>query len=224
MRIALQKGIYYGMIPNLSMDLNPDKLMTDRIFSQMLQKHFGISLVTDRSSLTLADYERLMTSIRTSYSYQIFQALNAPDDASSSQIEASSAGSRLSNVDNYYLLEEVYNLLQNNYLDTKKLDQRNLIYGATEGLVKELGDPYTVFFRPDISTDFTNSLNSEIVGIGVIIDIDSQGLLLVNDVVRHSPAEKAGIVAGDRITKIDNTLVDTKDGITDEITRLRGKK
>jgi C-terminal processing protease CtpA/Prc len=61
--------------------------------------------------------------------------------------------------------------------------------------VNEIGDEYTRFFRPDASTDFKNTLDGNIVGIGVIIDVDAQGSLLVTDVVRHSPAEKAGIVA-----------------------------
>ncbi len=57
--------------------------------------------------------------------------------------------------------------------------------------MNELGDEYTRFFRPDASTDFKNSLDGNIVGIGVIIDIDARGSLLITDIVRHSPAEKA---------------------------------
>lgn len=45
----------------------------------------------------------------------------------------------------------------------------------------------------------------------------------MTDVVHHSPAEKAGIVAGDRIIRIDDVAVTTDDGIIDDIARLRGK-
>jgi C-terminal processing protease CtpA/Prc len=41
-------------------------------------------------------------------------------------------------------------------------------------MVDELGDQYTKFFRPDASTDFQNSLDGTIVGIGVIIEVDAQ--------------------------------------------------
>ncbi len=68
--------------------------------------------------------------------------------------------------------------------------------------MNELGDEHTKFFRPDASTDFRNTLDGNIVGIGVIVDVDARGSLLITDVVRHSPADKAGIVAGDRIIKI----------------------
>lgn len=89
--------------------------------------------------------------------------------------------------------------------------------------MNELGDQHTKFFRPDASTDFRNSLDGNIVGIGVIIDVDAQGSLLITDVIRHSPADKAGLLAGDKIVKIDNTTVITEDGIADDIGRLRGK-
>ena len=41
--------------------------------------------------------------------------------------------------------------------------------------------------------------------------------------IRHSPADKAGLIAGDKIIKIDNNPVITEDGIADDIGRLRGK-
>jgi len=88
-------------------------------------------------------------------------------------------------------------------------------------MVSELGDQYTKFFRPDASTDFHNSLDGNIVGIGVVIEVDSQGYLSVTDVISHSPAEKAGIFPKDRIIQIDGQNVSTKDGISDDILRLR---
>lgn len=90
--------------------------------------------------------------------------------------------------------------------------------------MNELGDQHTRFFRPDASTDFKNSLDGNIVGIGVIIDIDARGSLLITDIVRHSPAEKAGLVAGDYITRINDIAVTTADGIIDDVARLRGKE
>jgi carboxyl-terminal processing protease len=89
--------------------------------------------------------------------------------------------------------------------------------------VNELGDQHTKFFRPDASTDFKNSLDGNIVGIGVIIDIDATGSLTITDVIRHSPAEKAGLVSGDKITHVDGIVVSTTDGIIDDIARLRGR-
>ena len=62
------------------------------------------------------------------------------------------------------------------------------------------------------------------MGIGVIVDVDTKGSLLVTDVIAHSPAEKAGIVPKDRIVGIEGIPVTTEDGIDDDIFRLRGKE
>lgn len=59
------------------------------------------------------------------------------------------------------------------------------------------------------------------MGIGVIIDVDAKGSLLITDVINHSPAEKAGVHAKDRIVGIDGIPVTTEDGIEDDILRLR---
>lgn len=40
LRAALQKAIYYGMLPNSAVELNPDREMSDRAFSQLLRRHF----------------------------------------------------------------------------------------------------------------------------------------------------------------------------------------
>lgn len=223
LRTALQKAIYYGMLPNTAMALDPDRPMSDRAFSQLLRKHFGVRLPSDDTLLTQEDYETFMVPLRTSFAYRVLQLLNTPESTMVSE-EVTPSESRFSNADNYYLLEQVYSVLKDNYLSEEKFNQADLIYGATEGLVNELGDSHTRFFRPDASTDFKNSLDGTIVGIGVIIDVDAHGSLLITDVIRHSPAEKAGIVAGDRITRINDIAVTTEDGIVEEIGFLRGRE
>ena len=223
LKLALQKGIYYKMIPNVATELNPDSPMDDRSFTLMLQRHFGIHIYADRSPLTASDYEAYMATLRDSFSYKLIQALNA-DTSSSPAANTTPTALSLSTANNYYILDGVYSLLQNNYLRSNTLDQTDLIYGATEGMVNELGDPYTKFFRPVASTDFHQSLDGDLIGIGVIVDVDSTGSLLIDDVISHSPAEKSGILPGDKITKIDDHIVKTDDGIADEIALLRGKE
>lgn len=222
LRGALQRAIYYDMLPNSAVKLSPDAPMSDRTFSQLLRRHFWTRITADESSLTMADYERYMESIRSSFSYRIMGLLNAPQD-SLPTVEISSNTSKLSQSNNYYLLENIYSILQENYLRGQKFSEADLIYGAAEWLVNELGDQHTRFFRPDASTDFKNTLDGNIVGIGVIIDVDANGSLTVTDVIRHSPAEKAGLTGGDKIIKIDGRAVSTADGIVDDIARLRGQ-
>ncbi len=219
LRGALQRAIYYDMLPNTASTLQPDTPMSDRSFSQLLRHHFWTRIATDDSQLTLEDYERFMATIRTSFAYRTLRLMNTPVENTAPV--AAPSESKLSQADNYYLLENIYNLLQQNYLRGEKFNETELIYGAAEWLVNELGDQHTKFFRPDASTDFKNSLDGNIVGIGVIIDIDAQGSLIITDVIRHSPAEKSGLVSGDKIIKVDGIPVVTENGIVDDIARLR---
>ena len=222
LRTALQKAIYYDMLPNSAVEITPDREMTDRAFAQLLRRHFGVRLSGDESPLTQSDYDALMVTIRASFAYRLLRLMNDPEDTPA-QADTIPESSKLSNANNYYLLEKIYSILQENYLKGDKFKDSELIYWAAEWLVNELGDQHTKFFRPDASTDFRNSLDGNIVGIGVVIDVDAQGSLLITDVIRHSPADKAGLLAGDKIVKIDNTTVTTEDGIADDIGRLRGK-
>lgn len=229
LRNALQKGIYYGMLPNLSTELHPDAPMTDRAFAKMLQKDFWLVITADLSELTFTDYENLMKNVRNGFAYKVIKSLATPTKienpvpTTETDVNFSSA-SRLPTADNFYVLESVYSLLQDNYLRSSTLDQKELIYAATEGMVNELGDQYTKFFRPDASADFHNSLDGTVVGIGVVIEVDPQGYLSVTDVIRAGPADKAGILPKDRIIQINGINVSTKDGIADDIGNLRGKE
>jgi hypothetical protein len=130
LRGALQRGIYYEMLPNSAATLHPDEPMNDRAFSQLLRRHFGTRIASDNSLLTLDDYERFMTSIRTSFAYSVLRLLNTPE--ANTAPATVSRESKLSQADNYYLLENIYNLLQQNYLRGEKFNQAELIYGAAE--------------------------------------------------------------------------------------------
>lgn len=136
LRSALQRGIYYGMIPNTSTELDPDRPMNDRSFAQLLKKHFGLEISTDLSPLTLLDYHQYMSSVRISYAYQLIQELNKGvvkgTDESVVTHNSAPEGDRLSTADNYHLLDSVYSILHDNYLKSKSINERDLIYGATE--------------------------------------------------------------------------------------------
>ena len=58
----------------------------------------------------------------------------------------------------------------------------------------------------------------------MLLDNDSKDALLIKEVIKGSPAEKAGLQLQDKIIKIDGVMVNTNDGIEDEILRLRGKE
>lgn len=131
LRVALQKGIYYGMLPNSAVDLNPDREMTDRAFSQLLRRHFGVRMASDDSVMTQSDYDTFMATIRLSFAYRLLHLMNTPEETIT-QTESVPESSKLSNANNYYLLERIYSILQESYLKGEKFNESELIYGAAE--------------------------------------------------------------------------------------------
>ncbi|MEK7081634.1 MAG: S41 family peptidase [Patescibacteria group bacterium] len=79
------------------------------------------------------------------------------------------------------------------------------VYGAIEGLAKSLGDPYTVFFPPEESKAFETEINGQFEGVGMELGI-KDNILSVVAPLKGTPAFRAGIKAGDKIIKINDTL------------------
>ncbi|MBI5729473.1 MAG: S41 family peptidase [Candidatus Magasanikbacteria bacterium] len=77
-----------------------------------------------------------------------------------------------------------------------------LFYGALQGLVYGLGDPYSVFFPPAPAAEFTKSLAGEFGGIGAEIGNKNNQLMVIAP-LPDTPAERAGLRPADRILAID---------------------
>lgn len=123
----------------------------------------------------------------------------------------------------FSLFWDVLDRLEQKFVDQDKLiDKRKLVYGAIEGMVNSLDDPYTVFLPPEESKKFQEQINGSFGGVGIEIGIRKE-LLTVIAPIKGTPAEKAGILAADVIIKINDK--DTA-GITVEeaVTQIRGKR
>lgn len=89
--------------------------------------------------------------------------------------------------------------------DVNKKEMEEMMY---MGLVSGLGDPYTSYIPADNLQDFIDDAKGEFVGIGIeYTKTVSDNAVLVASVVEGSPAEKAGLLPNDRITKIDGESV-----------------
>ncbi|MBI1961326.1 MAG: S41 family peptidase, partial [Parcubacteria group bacterium] len=119
------------------------------------------------------------------------------------------------------LFTQVWGLLKKQYVD-QPVSETKLFYGALQGMVASLDDPYSVFLEPQISEEFTESLNGRFEGIGAEIALKREQLTVVAP-LDGSPAEAAGLKARDVITDIDGES--TQDLTLDEaVNRIRGEK
>jgi carboxyl-terminal processing protease len=119
----------------------------------------------------------------------------------------------------YRELDEIYSVLQDNY--DGEIDQKSLIDGAKKGMVAGLGDPYTQYFTRVDAKEFNEDLEGEFFGVGIELDNKDGGIVIV-DVLDGTPAEKAGLLAGDYIIKVDDT--DVADWASEEAVKvIRGE-
>lgn len=95
----------------------------------------------------------------------------------------------------------VWDRLEASYLDPQKLNAKKMVYGAIQGMVTSLGDPYTLYLPPEDQKRTTESLQGSFDGVGIELGYKNQTLSVVAPLKNH-PAAKAGIRAGDFILRI----------------------
>jgi len=100
---------------------------------------------------------------------------------------------------------KVWNLVESKYVANGELDRQKMFWGAIAGLVDSLEDPYSVFFPPKEAEIFESSVRGNFEGVGMEIGM-RDGILTVIAPLKGTPAERAGIRAGDQILKIDDTV------------------
>jgi len=122
----------------------------------------------------------------------------------------------------FSLFWEAYHKLEEKFVDKGKFNTQNLIYGAISGMVKSLEDPYTVFFNPDQTKKFLEDVKGVFEGIGIHIDI-KKGQLQVISPLEGTPADRAGLRAGDKIVKINETPTDNLT-LDEAVSLIKGPK
>lgn len=104
----------------------------------------------------------------------------------------------------FELIREGVDIIDKNYVDIDKVDKTDLVYGAMKGMIGALGDPYSVFFEPQDSKIFEENVNGSFGGIGAEIGIRDKVVTIISP-LKDSPAEKAGLRAGDKVLSVDDT-------------------
>jgi carboxyl-terminal processing protease len=100
---------------------------------------------------------------------------------------------------------KVWNLINYKYVSTDGPDSQEKVWGAISGLVGSLDDPYSVFFPPEEAKIFESDISGEFQGVGMEIGIRNNTLVVIAP-LKGTPAEKSGILPGDKIIKIDDTI------------------
>jgi carboxyl-terminal processing protease len=115
-------------------------------------------------------------------------------------------------------LQELINLLQNNYVDKINVDSINTVFQQqlnkqsdsleTSAMVKLLTtlDPHTLYIPPVQFTQTNEEMKGEFAGIGVEFNVIKDTIIIAN-VIKDGPADKANVLVGDRVIKINDSSI-----------------
>lgn len=104
---------------------------------------------------------------------------------------------------------EVFNAIQNDYVDSSSVDVPTLVNGAISGMVDALGDQYSNYLTPDAYSQFNNDLSGNFEGIGVVIrTLEETGEIEVVSILNGSPALDAGVRPGDIFYEVDGQRIE----------------
>ncbi|HJN62806.1 MAG TPA: S41 family peptidase [Candidatus Paceibacterota bacterium] len=97
---------------------------------------------------------------------------------------------------------KAWNIINEKYVDNEDIEPQDKIWGAISGLASSLGDPYTNFLPPQEAELFAENISGNFGGVGMEIGI-RDSILIVIAPLKDTPAERAGIQAGDIILAVD---------------------
>jgi len=100
------------------------------------------------------------------------------------------------------VVEQAWEVILRDYVENEQIDTEALAQGAVEGMVEALGDPYTSFLDAEAYQLSLGSLEGSFEGIGAYVTIKDEQLMIIAPIA-DSPADRAGIRAGDIILEID---------------------
>jgi len=122
----------------------------------------------------------------------------------------------------FSLFWETWRVIERKFVDKASINVQDMVYGAISGMVNSLGDPYTVFMEPDDTKRFIEDVKGSFEGVGMEVGIKNNQLTVIAP-LEGTPAQKAGLRAGDAIVKVDGEL--TSDMTVDEaVNRIRGAR
>lgn len=102
------------------------------------------------------------------------------------------------------------------------VDKEDLVEGLYKGLLEGVGDPYTAYYTPEEYKELMISATSSLSGIGIVMQQDPDTMQVsVNYVYEGSPAEKAGILAGDLIVQAEDVMATSME-LSEFATHIRG--
>ncbi len=207
-RDLLQKTIYLDMFPNIPAKLPLLAPVTQKQVSDIIQSKLPITIPyqegayvsTQWLAKVLLQVQTALQEIRQTYVINFDQSLD------------------------YGVLENMYQILDTEYVDSTKVKPASLLYGAAKGLAASLNDDYTSFMPPSQATDFSEEIQWQFEWIGAYVDTKRPWVIVIVAPIDGSPADKAWFLAWDQIINVDDHKVTQESQVNDVVWRIKGPR
>ena len=126
--------------------------------------------------------------------------------------------------DDLKIVWEAWTILNKEYVDQNKVKDEKLPEFAVRGLLSALGDSQTNYVDKEyLEAQFSDIFRGEFGGIGAHVNINAEGKIIIVSPIEGSPAEKAGIKAGDIVLEVDGESL-RGIGLLEAVNKIRGPK
>src|ERR1700757_2118820 len=141
-------------------------------------------------------------------------------------VRSSQAAEKDSAYPSLELFSTVVERVRKDYVDGGKLTYQDLIYGALKGMINTL-DPHSEFMEPAKYDELQKDTQGAFGGLGIMIEMKDHYVTVLSP-MDDTPGFKAGVLAGDRILKIDGKDVEQlgsqdAERLQESVQRLRGE-
>ncbi|MFR6292293.1 MAG: S41 family peptidase [Peptococcaceae bacterium] len=123
------------------------------------------------------------------------------------------------NFDHVQKITRTLYLINEKYLG--ETDGDMLTDGAIKGMLDSLGDKYTTYIDEELMAGFMQQVSGDVYGIGIYIAEDETGQYVILSPMEESPAQKAGIQAGDILKAVEGERCDTM-SLDGAVSKMRG--
>jgi carboxyl-terminal processing protease len=120
------------------------------------------------------------------------------------------------------LINQAYQIIQQHYVDRSAVQQTQLEYAAISGMVDSLGDTgHSRFLTPQMVQQESNFTQGSFEGIGAEVMMNNNGQVVIVAPIDGSPAQEAGVKAGDIMLKVDGVDLSGM-SLNDVVTKVLG--
>ncbi|MEH7235846.1 S41 family peptidase [Bacillus sp. JJ1562] len=168
----------------------------------------------------VALYMVLSLLLGASVTFLVVQLLDQNEQSLIQQPSQNNEGTTKEDTKGLSKISQAYNMILSSYVE--KVDEKQLLEGAIQGMVSTLNDPYSAYMDEETAAQFNESLESSFEGIGAEVSM-MEGKVTIVAPFKDSPAEKAGLKPNDQIIKIDGDSIEGLD-LYEAVLKIRGEK